>query len=71
MTTPPRAFYTLNNATVKGMSIQTKKTALTFLALLVLLAALGLWGCANQTGSEAGAMLSQDYRKMDNDEMLL
>jgi len=51
--------------------MQTKKTALTFLALLVLLASLGLWGCANQTGSEAGAMLSQDYRKMDNDELLL
>jgi hypothetical protein len=53
------------------MAMQTKKTTFVFLALLVLLASLGLSGCANQTGSEAGALLSQDIRKMDNDELLL
>jgi hypothetical protein len=51
--------------------MQTKKTTFAFLALLVLLTSLGLSGCANQTGSEAGALLSQDIRKMDNDELLL
>ncbi len=51
--------------------MQTKKTTLAFLALLVLLASLGPSGCANQTGSEAGALLAQDFRKMDNDELLL
>jgi hypothetical protein len=48
-----------------------KKRAFTFLALLVLLASLGLSGCAHQSGSEAGALLAQDFRKMDNDELLL
>ena len=48
-----------------------KKRTFTFLALLVLLASLGLSGCAHQSGSEAGALLSQDFRKMDNDELLL
>jgi hypothetical protein len=51
--------------------MQTKKTTLAFLALLVLLASLGLSGCANQTKSETGALLTQDYRKMDNDELTL
>ncbi len=51
--------------------MQTKKTALAFLALLILLTPLGLSGCANQTKNETGAMLAQDYRKMDNDELLL
>lgn len=41
------------------------------LALLVLVALLGPGGCANQTKSEAGALLAQDYRKMDNDDLLL
>lgn len=53
------------------MAMQKKKTALVFLALLVLLASLGLWACANQARSEAGTLLSQDFRKMDNDELLL
>jgi hypothetical protein len=48
-----------------------KKRTFTFLALLVLLASLGLSGCAHQSGSEAGALLAQDFRKMDNDELLL
>ena len=51
--------------------MQTKKTALAFLVLLVLLTSLGLSGCANQQKSEAGALLTQDYRKMDNDELTL
>jgi hypothetical protein len=51
--------------------MQTKKTVFTMIALLVLLASLGLSGCANQAGTEAGALLSQDIRKMDNDELLL
>ena len=51
--------------------MQTKKTALAFLVLLVLLSSLGLSGCANQPKSEAGALLTQDYRKMDNDELTL
>jgi hypothetical protein len=51
--------------------MQTKKTTFVFLALLVLLASFGLSGCANQKGSEAGTLLAQDYRKMDNDELLL
>ena len=51
--------------------MQTKKITFTFLALLVLLASLGLTGCANQAGSEAGTLIAQDYRKMDNDELLL
>jgi hypothetical protein len=51
--------------------MQTKKMMFTFLALLVLLASLGLSGCANQAGSEAGTLIAQDFRKMDNDELLL
>jgi hypothetical protein len=51
--------------------MQTKKTALAILVLLVLLASLGLSGCANQTKSAAGTLLTQDYRKMDNDELTL
>jgi outer membrane lipoprotein SlyB len=51
--------------------MQTKKTALAILVLLVLLSSLGLSGCANQTKNETGAMLAQDYRKMDNDELTL
>ena len=51
--------------------MQTMKTGSAVVALLVLLASLGLSGCANQTGSEAGALLAQDFRKMDNDELLL
>jgi len=51
--------------------MQTKKTVLAFLAFLALLTPLGLSGCANQGKSEAGALLTQDYRKMDNDELQL
>lgn len=51
--------------------MQTKKMTVTFLALLVLLASLSLSGCANQAGSEAGTLIAQDFRKMDNDELLL
>ena len=74
LTTPPRPFYTLItliSLTVKGTTMQTKKGACTFLAILVLLASLGLSGCANQAGSEAGALIAQDFKKMDNDELLL
>jgi hypothetical protein len=48
-----------------------KKTAPAFLVLLVLLTSIGLSGCANQTTSAAGTLLTQDYRKMDNDELTL
>ena len=48
-----------------------KKRTFTFLALLVILTSLGLSGCAHQSGSEAGALLAQDFRKMDNDELTL
>ena len=51
--------------------MHTNKTALAIFALLVLLVLLGLSGCANQTKSETGALLTQDYRKMDNDELTL
>ena len=51
--------------------MHTTKTALALLALWLLLALPGLSGCANHTRSEAGALLTQDYRKMDNDELLL
>jgi hypothetical protein len=51
--------------------MQTKKTAPAILVLLVLLTSLGLSGCANQTTSAAGTLLTQDYRKMDNDELTL
>jgi hypothetical protein len=56
---------------MKGTAMQTKKTPFAIFALLVFLASLGLSGCANQAGTEAGALLSQDIRKMDNDELLL
>ena len=51
--------------------MQTMKTVSAVVALLVLLVSLGLSGCANQTKSETGALLTQDYRKMDNDELTL
>lgn len=51
--------------------MQTRKTVLAMLAFLALLISLALPGCANQQKSEAGALLTQDYRKMDNDEILL
>jgi hypothetical protein len=51
--------------------MQTMKTVSAFVALLVLLISLGLSGCANQTKSETGALLTQDHRKMDNDELTL
>ena len=51
--------------------MQTMKTVSAVVALLVLLVSLGLSGCANQAKSETGALLTQDYRKMDNDELTL
>jgi hypothetical protein len=51
--------------------MQTMKTVSAVVALLVLLVSLGLSGCANQTKSERGALLTQDYRTMDNDELTL
>lgn len=51
--------------------MQTMKTVSAVVALVVLLASLGLSGCANQAKSETGALLTQDYRKMDNDELTL
>ena len=51
--------------------MQTMKTVSAVVALAVLLASLGLSGCANQAKSETGALLTQDYRKMDNDELTL
>lgn len=51
--------------------MQSMKTVLAVFALLVLLISLGLSGCANQAKSETGALLTQDYRKMDNDELTL
>ncbi len=51
--------------------MQKKKTVFAFLALLVLLIPLGLTGCATPTKNETGALLAQDYRKMDNDELTL
>jgi len=51
--------------------MQKKKTAPAFLVLLVLLTSIGLSGCANQTTSTAGTLLTQDFRKMDNDELTL
>jgi len=51
--------------------MQTMKTVSAVVALLVLLVSLGLSGCANQTKSERGALLTQDHRKMDNDELTL
>jgi len=51
--------------------MQTMKTVSAVVALLALLASLGLSGCANQAGSEAGTLIAQDFKKMDNDELLL
>jgi hypothetical protein len=51
--------------------MQTMKTVSAVVALLVLLVSLGLSGCANQTKSERGALLTQDHRTMDNDELTL
>jgi hypothetical protein len=51
--------------------MQTMKTVSAVVALAVLLASLGLSGCANQAKSETGALLTQDYWKMDNDELTL
>jgi len=51
--------------------MQNKKTALAFLVLFVLLTSIGLSGCANQTTGATGTLLTQDYRKMDNDELTL
>lgn len=51
--------------------MQKKKTALAFLVLFALLTSIGLLGCANQTTGAAGTLLTQDYRKMDNDELTL
>jgi hypothetical protein len=71
LTTPVRPLYTSISITTKGTAMQKKKMVLAFLAFFVLLTSLGLSGCANQQKSEAGALLTQDYRKMDNDELLL
>lgn len=51
--------------------MKTLKTISALVLLLALTAPLGLSGCANQARSEAGALLVQDFRKMDNDELLL
>lgn len=51
--------------------MKTLKTVSALMLLLALTVALGLSGCANQGRSEAGALLVQDFRKMDNDELLL
>ena len=51
--------------------MKTLKTASMLILILAVLAPLGLSGCANHARGEAGALLSQDYRKMDNDELLL
>jgi predicted small secreted protein len=51
--------------------MQTMKTVSAVVVLVVLLASFVLSGCANQAGTEAGALLSQDIRKMDNDELTL
>ncbi len=51
--------------------MKTLQTASALVLILALLAPLGLSGCANQAGSETGAILAQDFRKMDNDELLL
>ncbi len=50
--------------------MKTRKTMF-ILSSLVLLISLALPGCANQQKAETGALLAQDYRKMDNDELLL
>lgn len=51
--------------------MKTLKTISALMLLLALTVPLGLSGCANQARSEAGALLTQDFRKMDNDELLL
>nr|MCU0583656.1 GGDEF domain-containing protein [Syntrophales bacterium] len=51
--------------------MKTLKTISALVLLLALTVPLGLSGCANQARSEAGALLAQDFRKMDNDELLL
>ena len=51
--------------------MQTRRMVLAILAFLALLIVISLPGCANQQKSEAGVLLTQDYRKMDNDELLL
>jgi len=51
--------------------MQTRKMVLASLAFLAFLISISLPGCANQQKSEAGALLTQDYKKMDNDELLL
>jgi hypothetical protein len=71
LTRPRRPLYTFLKTKEKGTVMQTMKTVSAVVALLVLLVSLGLSGCANQTKSETGALLSQDYRKMDNDELTL
>ncbi|HQL89576.1 MAG TPA: hypothetical protein PLQ15_03165 [Syntrophales bacterium] len=51
--------------------MKTLKTASALMLLLALAIAPVLSGCANQGRGEAGALLVQDFRKMDNDELLL
>ena len=51
--------------------MKTLKTISALVLLLALTVPLGLSGCANQARSEAGALLAQDFRKMDNDELTL
>ena len=51
--------------------MKTLKTISALFLLIALMASMGLSGCANQGRSEAGALLVQDFRKMDNDELLL
>lgn len=51
--------------------MKTLKTLYVLALVAALLASPGLSGCANHTRSEAGALLAQDFRKMDNDELLL
>ncbi len=51
--------------------MKTLKTVSALALVAALLASLGLSGCANHARSEAGALLAQDFRKMDNDELLL
>ncbi len=51
--------------------MKTLKTVSALALVFALLALPGLSGCANHARSEAGALLAQDFRKMDNDELLL
>ena len=71
LTTPAGPFYTFSNPTVKGNGHADKEDNVCFSCPPCPSDLTGLSGCANQTGSEAGALLSQDIRKMDNDEPLL